>query len=280
MSFAGLKVLSLETRRAKEMEVLIRRLDGDVFIAPSVRERATEENPELFVWAEKLFAGSFDMVIFMTGVGLTYMRDAIVTRYPMEQFSEALRKTTIVSRGPKPLAILHEMGVKPQIRIPEPNTWKEIVPVVALRPERRIAIQEYGRHNDDFVTALQALGATVDTIAVYRWEMPDDVEPLRESVRRLAKGDFDVVIFTTSIQLIHMLEIARTMGLEAEVRRALQEQVAVASVGPIMNTALAEQGLEPDIVPVHPKMGVLVRAAAEQAATVLARKRALPASAL
>lgn len=278
MSFGGLRVLSLETRRAKEMEILIRRLDGDAFIAPSVRERATEENPELFVWVEKLFAGEFDMVVFMTGVGLSYMRDAIVTKYPMEQFSEALRKTTIVSRGPKPLAILHEMGVKPQIRIPEPNTWKEIVPVVALRPERRIAVQEYGRHNVEFVTALQALGATVHPVAVYRWELPEDIEPLRESVRRLAAGQFDVVIFTTSIQLLHLLEIARAMGLETEVRKALQEQVAVASVGPIMNAALAEHGFEPDIVPVHPKMGVLVRAASEQAATVLARKRALPAT--
>ena len=278
MSFGGLRVLSLETRRAKEMEVLIRRMDGDVFIAPSVRERATEENPELFVWAEKLFADQFDMIVFMTGVGLAYMRDAIVTRYPMEQFAEALRKTTIVSRGPKPLAILHEMGVNPLIRIPEPNTWKEIVPVVALRPERRIAVQEYGRHNQDFVTALQALGATVYPVAVYRWEMPEDLEPLRESVRRLASGRFDVVIFTTSIQLVHLLEISRAMGLENEVRMALRNQVAIASVGPIMNAALAENGLEPDIVPVHPKMGVLVRAASEQAATVLQRKRVLPAS--
>ncbi len=257
------------------MEALIRRMNGDVFIAPSVQERPSEENPELFRWAEQLFHDEFDMVIFMTGVGLAYMRDAIVTRYPMECFAAALRKTTIVSRGPKPLAILHEMGVKPQIRIPEPNTWKEIVPVVALRPERRIAIQEYGRHNDDFVTALEALGAKVYPVAVYRWEMPEDVEPLRESVRRLASGKFDVVIFTTSIQLIHLLATAREMNLEGEVRAALEKQVAVASVGPIMNAALAEYGLEPDIVPVHPKMGVLVRAAAEQAATVLLRKRAL-----
>jgi uroporphyrinogen-III synthase len=276
MSFAGLKVLSLETRRAKEMETLIRRMDGDVWIAPSVRERATEENPELFAWAEKLFAGEFDMVIFMTGVGLTYMRDAIVTKYPVEEFTDALRKTTIVSRGPKPLAILHEMGVKPQIRVAEPNTWKEIVPVVALRPERRIAIQEYGKHNVDFEKALQALGATVHPVAVYRWEMPEDLEPLRESARRLAAGGFDVVIFTTSIQLVHLLEIARDMGIEGQVRKALQEQTAIASVGPIMNAALAEHGFEPDIVPVHPKMGVLVRAAAEQAATVLQRKRTLP----
>jgi hypothetical protein len=40
-----------------------------------------------------------------------------------------------------------------------------------------------------------------------------------------------------------------------------------------MNAALADYGIQPDIVPTHPKMGNLIRAAAESAAAVLARKR-------
>ena len=65
------------------------------------------------------------------------------------------------------------------------------------------------------------------------------------------------------------LEIARTMGIEDGVRKALHEQVAIASVGPIMNAALAEHGFEPDIVPVHPKMGVLVQEAAARMENVV-----------
>ena len=63
------------------------------------------------------------------------------------------------------------------------------------------------------------------------------------------------------------------MNIEQEVRRALKDDLVVASVGPIMNAALAELGLEPDVVPTHPKMVPLVRAAAEQSASILARKR-------
>jgi len=40
MPFGGLRVLSLESRRAKEMEALIRREGGEPFVAPSVEERA------------------------------------------------------------------------------------------------------------------------------------------------------------------------------------------------------------------------------------------------
>ena len=273
MSFAGLRVLSLESRRAKEMEALVLRYQGEPFVAPSVKEKPMEDNAEVFAWAERLFAGDFDLAVFMTGVGLGYLKDALLTRHPVERLSAALNKLTIVCRGPKPAVLLHELGVKARIQIPEPNTWREIVPVLASRTERRITIQEYGKPNLEFVEALKALGAQVSSVAIYRWDFPDDLGPLEEAVRRIASRQADVLIFTTSIQLVHLLETAVRLGLEAEVRQALAQDLALASVGPIMTAALVEQGLEPDIVPAHPKMGILVRAAAEQSAAVLERKR-------
>ena len=85
--------------------------------------------------------------------------------------------------------------------IPEPNTWREIVAAVAERPERRIAVQEYGRLNTALHTALEELGAKVTPIALYRWELPDDLQPLRLAVARIAGGGCDVVRFTSSVQL-------------------------------------------------------------------------------
>ena len=274
MSFEGLRVLSLESRRAKEMEALIRRWNGEPFVAPSVQERAIDSQAEALAWAASLIAGEFDLVLFTTGVGLAYLRDAILTKYSADDFSAALRKVTIAVRGPKPLAILHELGVQPQVRIPEPNTWREMVPIMAERPERRISIQEYGRPNPEFNAALEGLGATVNTIAIYRWELPDDIGPLKEAARRLSRGDVDVLVFTTSVQYIHLMEIAANLGFPEKVYQAMQSQVVVASVGPIMTAALREHGIEPDIEPDYPKMAALVRAAAEQSRAALLRKRA------
>jgi uroporphyrinogen-III synthase len=275
MSFEGLRVLSLESRRAKEMEALIRRWNGEPFVAPSVQERAIDSQAEALAWAASLVAGEFDLVLFTTGVGLAYLRDAILTKYSAEDFSAALRKVTIAVRGPKPLAILHELGVQPQVRIPEPNTWREMVPIMADRPERRISIQEYGRPNPEFNAALEALGATVNTIAIYRWELPDDIGPLKEAARRLFRGDVDVLIFTTSVQYVHLMEIAGNLGFADKLYQMMRSQVVVASVGPIMTAALREHGIEPDIEPDYPKMAALVRAAAEQSRAALLRKRSL-----
>jgi uroporphyrinogen-III synthase len=273
MPFVGLRVLSLESRRAKEMENLIVREGGVPFIAPSVKERALDDSDMAFRFVERLEADEFDMVICMTAVGLALLRDTVSQRMPLERLSAALRRVTIVSRGPKPVGVLKSLEVPIQIMIPEPNTWKEIVDAVAGRGERRIAVQEYGRPGREMNEALEALGATVTPIALYKWELPDDLAPLREAVQRLASRQCDVVLFTSSIQLDHLLEIAGTLGLEPEVRAALSEEVAVASIGPVMTAALTAKGWTPDIVPKHPKMWALVKAASEESAQVLARKR-------
>jgi uroporphyrinogen-III synthase len=273
MSFNGLRVLSLESRRAKEMDTLIRKYGGEPFVAPSVQERALEDQGEPVRFVERLEAGDFDMVICMTGAGLTFLRDVLAPLMPAERLGAALRRTTIVSRGPKPMVVLRALGVPVHVLIPEPNTWKEIVVAVAARPERRIAVQEYGRPNSEMTAALERLGASVTPMAFYRWELPENVEPLREAVRRLAARTFDVVLFTSSIQLDHLFEVARERGLDAEVRRSLSEDVVIASVGPVMTASLEACGLPPEIIPTHPKMAALVKAAAETAGACLAKKR-------
>lgn len=270
MSLAGLRVLSLESRRAKEMETLIAREEGIPFIAPSVKERAVDDTRVAIRFLEQLEAGEFDMVICMTAVGLAFLRDVIATQAPVERLAAALRRVTIVSRGPKPVSVLRPLGVPIHITIPEPNTWKEIVDAVAPKTPLRIAVQEYGRPNTELNLALQDLGATVTPVALYRWELPDNLEPLRQAVRSLAASEFDVVLFTSSIQLDHLLEIARELRLESEVRSALLHDVAIASVGPVMTATLTSHGFPVDIIPRHPKMWALVKAASEQATAILA----------
>ncbi len=274
MPFDGLRVLSLESRRAREMEGMIRRLGGHPFVAPSVQERALGDHRDAVRFVDRLEAGEFDLVVFLTGAGLAFLRDVVAAHMSVERLAAGLRRVTIVSRGSKPIPLLREMNVPVHVVVPEPNTWKEIVDTVAARSERRIAVQEYGRPNREMYDALEALGARVTPVAIYRWELPADREPLREAARRLAAGQIDLVVFTSSIQLDHLLEIARGMNIEAEVLNALRHRVAIASIGPVMTATLASYGLAADIIPNHPKMGSLVKAAADLGASAVRAKRA------
>jgi uroporphyrinogen-III synthase len=208
----------------------------------------------------------------MTGTGLKFLAEVVAAEFAETQLAAAFARVITVSRGPKPAAVLRAWGVPVGVTIPEPNTWREIVNVLAPRPERRVAVQEYGRPNPELSAALEAQGRQVTPFAIYRWDLPEDTGPLREAVRRIAARQCDVVLFTSSIQLEHLILIASQMDLEQAVLAALRGPMLTASIGPLMTEAMHGFGLEPDIVPEHPKMGALVRAAADQAALLLLTK--------
>jgi uroporphyrinogen-III synthase len=271
MPFDGLRVLSLESRRASEIERLIRAQGGVPFVAPSMREVPLANNPQAFAFAERLFRGEFDMVIFLTGVGSRLLNQVIETRWPAGAFADALRRVAVVVRGSKPMAVMREWGVPVAVAVPEPNTWREILAVLDGRFERRIAVQEYGRPSTELIEGLRARAAEVTTVPVYQWDLPEDLGPLREAVRKLAAGEFEVVLFTTSIQVQHLLHIAVEQGVEDAVRRALGRTV-VASVGPTTSETLRESGIRVDLEPSHPKMGFLVNETARSATALLSAK--------
>jgi len=109
-------------------------------------------------------------------------------------------------------------------------------------------------------------------VPVYRWALPEDLEPLKNAVTAISRGEVDVVLFTTSVQLVHLWQIAVEMGLEADVRRGLARSV-IASIGPTTSQELQRHGLAADLEASHPMMGFLVREAAEQSGNLLRAKR-------
>lgn len=262
-------MLTLESRRATETAALIATYGGHAIVAPALREVPLESNDEAHAFAGLLLHGAFDITIFLTGVGTRALVAAIEPVVPLTAFTDALARTKVVARGPKPLAALRELGVPVWASAAEPNTWREVVEVVEKKMEGRpltglhVAVQEYGVPNPDLIGALRERGAEVTSVAVYRWALPEDTAPLRKAAAALAAGDVDVLLVTSGIQLVHLWRIVSEMGIEAEVRDGLA-QVLVASIGPTTSEELQRHGLPPALEATHPKLGVLVREAAER----------------
>ncbi len=277
-NFAGLRVLSLESRRGAEMAKLIASCGGEAVVAPSMREIPLESNTEAVAFGRKLFAGEFDVVIFLTGGGTRALARVVETVYPLEQYLAQLRKIAVVARGPKPVAVLKEWNVPVALTAPEPNTWRELLraldenaAAVPLKG-RRIAVQEYGVSNADLLAGLVERGAQVTSVPVYEWALPADTGPLRSAIGAIARNEIDAILFTTGTQADHLLQIAAEMNEEEALRRALSRML-VASIGPTTSERLREFGIPPDMEPTHPKMGYLVSEAAQRGAEILRLKR-------
>lgn len=277
-NFDGLRVLSLESRRANEVAKLIRTYGGEPLIVPAMREAPLESNKQALEFAEDLLQGRFDLVIFLTGVGIRALLDIVQTKYAREDFLAALRKTKIAARGPKPVAILKELKIPIAATAPEPNTWREMMRTLEAEfgdalSGMRVAVQEYGVSNPEFLSVLTAKCAEVIRVPVYGWALPEDLEPLRECVLNVANGSLDVVLFMTAVQAIHLFQIAEKMNLVEQLRSGLQSMVVV-SIGPTTTEGLANYGITPDFEPSHPKMGFMVNEAAQYSGKILALKQA------
>src|SRR5271167_3261552 len=100
--FNGMRVVAFESRMAAETRTLIERLGGRAIIAPSMREVPLEDNQAALEFATRLIAGEFDVVIFMTGVGVRELFNVIETRHRRAAIVAALGQIVTVARGPKP----------------------------------------------------------------------------------------------------------------------------------------------------------------------------------
>jgi len=274
-NFDGLKVTSFESRRAKEIEKLIRYHGGVPRIAPSMREIPLSKSTDALKFAKNLIGEKFDIVILMTGVGTRALLKAVTTKYPEKEFIKALKKTTIVVRGPKPIAALREMRLKPNIIVPEPNTWRDIL--ITLDNEvqikgKRVAVQEYGIPNKEFINSLRKKGAKVTPVPIYKWALPEDLEPLHNAIKSIKNSKEDISIFTSSQQIYHLFEEASQDGSQDELKEGFKK-IVIASIGPTTSETLNRFGLSPDYEPDSPKMGNLIREVARLGKELVRKKR-------
>lgn len=232
--FAGLRVAAFESRMANEMKRLIERHGGQAFVAPSMEEIPLQDHHELLAFGQQLLDGRVDLLILLTGVGTHTMIELLQERYGSTEVVNALRHTTLVARGPKPRAVLRDVGLAPALEVPEPNTWKDILdtldrrrPVTGLR----VAVQEYGVANPELLDGLERRGAQVIRVPIYRWTLPRDVTPLVQVLNAIVAGQMDVLLITNAVQVDHAMQLLATPARREAFRAALTHMV-VASIGP------------------------------------------------
>ncbi len=159
----------------------------------------------------------------------------------------------------------------------EPSTWRELLLAIdATYGESlsgmRIAVQEYGASNPEFLAEVSDRALHLTKVPVYQWALPIDLQPLRECVLSLLNGMIDVVLFMTAVQVIHLFQVAEEMGVVSQLRHALHNAV-ILSIGPTTSEELAHYGIHPDFEPSRPKMGFLVNEAAQYSSRLLEEKR-------
>ncbi len=257
------------------MANLITRSGGEAHVSPSMREVPIESNRSAIDFAYRLMTGHVSVVILMTGVGFRYLMRAIERHLDQQRFLDSMSDVITICRGPKPAAAMREFGVTSTHKVPEPNTWRELLQLIDAEipiANQVVGLQEYGVTNASLVAGLEARGATVESVRVYGWELPEDTRPLESNVRALAAGERDMLLLTSAHQVVNMLRMAEQLGIVDELRDGLHHTV-IASIGPTTSQMLEECDIHVDLEPSHPKMGHLVIESAKRGVSMVDAKR-------
>jgi uroporphyrinogen-III synthase len=274
-SLAGWCVVTFEARMGNESRRLFERQGATVISAPAIQEVPLADQSSALQFGEQLINKQVEVLVLLTGVGTRLLIDVLCTRWEKSEVLAALKDVQLVCRGPKPVAALKEYGLKPDVVVAEPNTWRDVVTAFDdqdLGRNKRIWVQEYGRPNAELVEALSSRAKTVETVALYGWTMPDDLSPLKSAIAAMIAGTAKIACFTTGVQADHLLELAHRLSLDKALRQALIERIVIASIGPLTTERLAFHGFAADIEPEHPKLGHLVLAVAARARDAMAQK--------
>jgi len=268
----NLRVVSFQNRRSEEMGHLIEKRGGTIIQAPSMREVPLEDQHHAFEFADILLGGNLDGIILLTGVGTRMLVEAMCLQHPHEAIHSALQDLPKLCRGPKPVAYLKTVSMKPTLVAPEPNTWRELIAefdrVDYPLQGKKIAIQEYGHSNPDLEEALRQRGVEIIPIPVYGWKLPEDTSLLESALKTIAAGNADIALFTSAQQVQNVFEVAKAMDSYDDIHRELN-QMLVASVGPITTEALEKFHVAVKLEPEHPKMGHLIKCLSENATRLL-----------
>ncbi len=233
------------------------------------------DNREAVDFAYRVMTGEINIVLVLTGVGFKHLLTAIEKHIEVQRFIDALSDITTIARGPKPVAAMKEYGLQPTHRVPEPNTWREMLKLIDEQvpvSNQNVGVQEYGATNHSLVAGLEARGARVVSLRVYQWDLPQDIGPLEKNLRAIVAGERDLLLVTSAHQFVNLFRLADSLHCESELRSAL-DKMLVCSIGPTTSEMIQHLQIQVDVEPEHPKMGHLVQTAAEKANRILHAKR-------
>ncbi|MEC8801760.1 MAG: uroporphyrinogen-III synthase, partial [Planctomycetota bacterium] len=198
-SFSTARIGAFESRRADDLKRLIEKFGGQAHVSASMREVQLDDQREAIDFAHRLLVGDIDVVVLLTGVGFRYLMNVVSKHVDQERLIHSLTDVVTVARGPKPAAVMREFGLQPTYRVPEPNTWREILTTMDAElslNNQTVALQLYGKVNPSLIAGLEARGAKVVSVPIYRWDFPESTVELEKNVHRLVSHELDMVMFT------------------------------------------------------------------------------------
>lgn len=247
---AGRRILVPESRELDLFASMLEAHGAETVRCPMVAMRDVEDPAPVEAWLGRLAEGRFDDLVLLTGEGLRRLME-VARRGGIEApVVAALGRLRTVTRGPKPVRALRELGLSAQVTAPRPTTDGVIDALSRLDlAGRTVGVQLYPDNpNEVLLDAIRAAGAVPDPVLPYRYASDAETAQVEDAIRAMADGRVDFVAFTSSPQVRRLQDVAKARGLEDAFRDGLA-RTRIAAVGPVVAEAVEAVGARVEVAP-------------------------------
>jgi uroporphyrinogen-III synthase len=256
---AGFTVGVTADRRAAEQTELLERRGATVVHAPTIRTHPLADEGDLATSTLRaLVEGPLDIAVLTTALGTRGWIEAAESLGLADQLMTILRGCELYVRGAKAMGAASTLGLR--VVWAAPTSASEVRDRLLARGVRglRIAVQLDGAGNEPMLADLEAAGATVIGIPVYRWTLPEDITPAIRLVRAVVGRRVDAVTFTTRTALVHLFTLADDVGLREPLLDAFNSSTRVVCIGPVCAARARQLGVTSVIQPARARLGSMV----------------------
>jgi len=248
-SLKGQVIALAEGRQLEELALMLENEGAKVIRCPMVSILDAPDSLAVRVWLEELMANRFSLVVLYTGEGVRRLSAFAEREGVHDAFVKALGRTKTITRGPKPVRALKELGLAPTMMSAMPTT-DGLIASLRNEPLRglTVGVQLFGDTPIDLLPFLEQAGATVRTVRPYVYAPASETDQVEALLRDMSHGKLNIIVFTSSQQVSRIYDVAKERGLENCLDEAWAK-MKVAAVGPIVADELRTHGIPVDICP-------------------------------
>jgi uroporphyrinogen-III synthase len=257
----GMRIGVTAERRAAQQADLLKKRGARVLHGPTVRVFSLDEDQVLKATTADVVTHPPDFLLASTGFGMRTwlaaaeswgMRDALVA---------GLGRTRVLNRGAKAASANAAIGLVEWWRAPD-ERLDELVERVLAEPLAgcRVVLQLHGVADPDAAARLVGAGAEVIEVDAYRLSLPTDPNPARDLIKATCAEELAAVTFVMAPAVHNLFVLAREIGLDTELRRALNSRVVAACVGAVCAEGAIEEGVIRPLVPSRARLVPMIQA--------------------
>lgn len=251
-----------EARAADILSRMLEERGARTLRVPLIDIKDSPDRDAVDGWITRATGGHCDDLILYTGEGLRRLLGFAERMGCKEAFIASLAKARKITRGPKPVRALREIGLDADLRTEEPTTAGLVHLLETLDlGGRAVGLQLYPNPRVDALLALlRQVKAHVDPVLPYVYIPAAEALDVVHLIEQLEAGKVDGIAFTSAAQVARLVDVAKTSQREAALASGLN-RCLVAAIGPVVLQELQRHARQPDVVAPEPyALKPLVRA--------------------